>query len=181
GRQARHRRPVRRSGPLVAAADPDQGRDHPGQLRREPRRAQGVARPGAAQIGSADPGHQAAAQSGAAIARRFARGQARRPGGADSLRRTGGNMYPDISLYIDGGWTKASGGKTIPVLNPATGDAIGSVAHAEKSDLERAAQAADKGFKAWRKVSAFERYKIMRKAAENLRGRADDVARLTTM
>ena len=90
-------------------------------------------------------------------------------------------MYPDISLYIDGGWAKGSGGKTIPVLNPATGDAIGSVAHAEKSDLERAAQAADKGFKAWRKVSAFERYKIMRKAAENLRSRADDVARLMTM
>jgi len=90
-------------------------------------------------------------------------------------------MYTDISLYIDGGWAKGSGGKTIPVLNPATGDAIGSVAHAERSDVERAAQAADKGFKAWRKVSAFERYKIMRKAAENLRGRADDVARLMTM
>jgi succinate-semialdehyde dehydrogenase / glutarate-semialdehyde dehydrogenase len=90
-------------------------------------------------------------------------------------------MYPDISLYIDGGWAKGSGGKTIPVLNPATGDAIGSVAHAEKSDLERAAQAAEKGFKAWRKVSAFERYKIMRKAADNLRSRADDIARLMTM
>jgi succinate-semialdehyde dehydrogenase/glutarate-semialdehyde dehydrogenase len=90
-------------------------------------------------------------------------------------------MYPDISLYIDGGWAKGSGGKTIPVLNPATGDAIGNVAHAEQSDVERAAQAADKGFKAWRKVSAFERYKIMRKAAENLRSRADDIARLMTM
>ena len=41
-------------------------------------------------------------------------------------------MYPDISLYIDGGWTKASGGKTLPVLNPATGDAIGAVAHADE-------------------------------------------------
>jgi succinate-semialdehyde dehydrogenase/glutarate-semialdehyde dehydrogenase len=90
-------------------------------------------------------------------------------------------MYPEISLYIDGGWTKAAGGKTIPVLNPATGDAIGSVAHAEKSDLDRSVDAVDKGFKIWRKVSAFERYKIMRKAAENLRGRADDIARLMTM
>src|SRR5690349_23234830 len=90
-------------------------------------------------------------------------------------------MYPEVSLYIDGGWTKAAGGKTIPVLNPATGDAIGSVAHAEKSDLDRAVDAVDKGFKSWRKVSAFERYKIMRKAAENLRSRADDIARLMTM
>jgi succinate-semialdehyde dehydrogenase/glutarate-semialdehyde dehydrogenase len=90
-------------------------------------------------------------------------------------------MYPEISLHIDGNWGKGSGGKTLPVLNPSTGEAIGSVAHAQQSDLERAAQAADKGFKAWRKVSAFERYKIMRKAADNLRSRADEIARLMTL
>src|SRR2546422_6435 len=64
-------------------------------------------------------------------------------------------MYPDISLHIDGGWTKGSGGKTIPVLNPATGESIGNIAHAETADLERAARAAAKGFQAWRTVSAF--------------------------
>ena len=90
-------------------------------------------------------------------------------------------MYPEISLHIDGNWGKGAGGKTLPVLNPSTGEAIGTVAHAQQSDLERAAQAADKGFKAWRKVSAFERYKIMRKAAENLRSRADEIARLMTL
>ena len=90
-------------------------------------------------------------------------------------------MYTDISLYIDGGWAKGSGGKTIPVLNPATGESIGNIAHAETADLERAARAAAKGFQAWRKVSAFERYKLMRKAAENLRSRADEIARLMTM
>ena len=89
-------------------------------------------------------------------------------------------MYPDISLHIDGSWGKASGGKTIPVLNPATGDPIGTVAHAEQKDLERAARAAEKGFHAWRKVSAYERYKLMRKAGENLRSRADEIARLMT-
>ena len=90
-------------------------------------------------------------------------------------------MYPDISLMIDGGWTKSAGGKTIPVLNPATGDEIGTIPQADHSDLERAAQAAEKGFAAWRKVSAFDRYKAMRKAAELLRGRAEDVARIMTL
>ena len=85
-------------------------------------------------------------------------------------------MYPDISLHIDGGWTKGSGGKTIPVLNPATGESIGNIAHAETADLERAARAAGKGFQAWRKVSAFERYKLMRKAADIIRSRADEIA-----
>src|SRR6266849_6284439 len=86
-------------------------------------------------------------------------------------------MYPDISLHIDGGWTKGSGGKTIPVLNPATGESIGNIAHAETADLERAARAAGKGFQAWRKVSAFERYKLMRKAAEDTPGSVAELVR----
>src|SRR3984893_6375911 len=90
-------------------------------------------------------------------------------------------MYSDVSLYIDGGWGKATGGKTSPVVNPATGDQIGTFAHAGKADLERAAQAAQKGFQVWRKVSAFERYKIMRKAGELMRSRLDDIARTMTL
>jgi succinate-semialdehyde dehydrogenase/glutarate-semialdehyde dehydrogenase len=89
--------------------------------------------------------------------------------------------YPDVSLYIDGAWCKGSTGKSQPVLNPATGDAIGSVPHASTADLDRALAAADKGFKAWRKVSPFDRYKLMRKAADNLRARADDIAQAMTM
>ncbi len=66
-------------------------------------------------------------------------------------------MYSDVSLFIDGGWTKAAAGRTLPVVNPATGEPIGTVAHADRSDLDRALEAADKGFRAWRKVSAFDR------------------------
>jgi succinate-semialdehyde dehydrogenase/glutarate-semialdehyde dehydrogenase len=90
-------------------------------------------------------------------------------------------MYSDVSLLIDGGWRPAVSGKTLAVLNPATGDPIGNVAHAEKADLDLALAAAQKGFAAWRKVSAFERYKLMRKAADNLRARADEVATQMTM
>ncbi len=90
-------------------------------------------------------------------------------------------MYADVSLHIDGAWVKAASGKTIPVLNPATEEVIGTVAHAGRDDLDRALAAADRGFKAWRKVSVFDRYKIMRKAADLLRSRADDIARIMTL
>jgi succinate-semialdehyde dehydrogenase/glutarate-semialdehyde dehydrogenase len=90
-------------------------------------------------------------------------------------------MYSDVLLFIDGQWTKAAGGRTIPVVNPATGEPIGSVAHADKSDLDRALEAADKGFRAWRKVSAFDRSKLMRKAADLLRQRVDAIAPLLTL
>jgi len=89
--------------------------------------------------------------------------------------------YSDVSLMIDGAWTKGANGRTIPVINPATEEVIGTVAHAEKADLDRALAAADKGFKQWRKVSAYERYKIMRKAADLMRQRLDDIAAIMTM
>src|SRR5262250_785767 len=90
-------------------------------------------------------------------------------------------MYSDVSLFIDGVWTGAAGGHTIPVVNPASGDVIGTVAHAQRSDLDRALEAADKGFRTWRKVSAFDRSKIMRKAANLLRERVDAIAPLLTL
>jgi len=89
-------------------------------------------------------------------------------------------MYSDVQLHINGKWRAATGGRTIPVINPATEEVIGTVAHANQSDLDEALEAADRGFKAWKKVSAFERSKLMRKAANLLRERAGDIARLMT-
>jgi succinate-semialdehyde dehydrogenase / glutarate-semialdehyde dehydrogenase len=90
-------------------------------------------------------------------------------------------MYPTVSLFINGTWTAAAAGRAIPVVNPATGEVIGSVAHADKSDLDRALEAAEKGFRAWRKVSAHDRSKVMRKAADLLSQRADAIAQLMTL
>jgi len=85
-------------------------------------------------------------------------------------------MYPNTSLFIDGNWSESASGRTIPVLNPATGDEVGKVAHADTADLDRALKAAQKGFHVWKKMSAFDRYKIMRKAADILRSRIDTIA-----
>jgi succinate-semialdehyde dehydrogenase/glutarate-semialdehyde dehydrogenase len=90
-------------------------------------------------------------------------------------------MYPNTSLFIDGAWGASASGRTIPVLNPATGDEVGKVAHADKADLDRALKAAHKGFNTWKKVSAFDRYKIMRKAADYMRAHADEIARIMTI
>ncbi len=90
-------------------------------------------------------------------------------------------MYPDVNLFIDGAWTPSASGKTLEVLNPATGEPLGRLAHAGIADLDRALEAAQKGFDIWRKVSANERSKIMRKAAGLMRERTDAIARLMTM
>ena len=90
-------------------------------------------------------------------------------------------MYPDVQLLIDGAWTGAEGGRSLPVVNPASGEVNGTVAHASRADLDRALEAAEKGFKAWRRVSAYDRSKVMRRAADLLRDRADGIARLMTL
>jgi len=67
------------------------------------------------------------------------------------------------------------------VLNPATGEVNGLLAHAGIDDLDRALEATVRGFAAWRKVSAFDRSKVLRQAADLLRERAEDIARLMTL
>jgi succinate-semialdehyde dehydrogenase/glutarate-semialdehyde dehydrogenase len=90
-------------------------------------------------------------------------------------------MYSNVNLFIDGAWKPALSGKTLPVINPATEETIGAVAHAEQADLDLALAAAQKGFETWRKVSAYDRYRLMRRAADIIRGRADEIATLMTM
>jgi succinate-semialdehyde dehydrogenase / glutarate-semialdehyde dehydrogenase len=89
--------------------------------------------------------------------------------------------YPNVSLLIDGEWRSALSGKTIDVINPATEEKIGSVAHAEKADLDLALAAVQKGFTTWRRISAFDRSKILRRAGELLRERADVIASYMTL
>jgi succinate-semialdehyde dehydrogenase/glutarate-semialdehyde dehydrogenase len=90
-------------------------------------------------------------------------------------------MYPDVQLFIDGAWTPSASGKTLTVMNPATGEPLGKLAHAGTEDLDRALSAALKGFEAWRKVSPYERSKVLRKAAALMRERTDAIAPLMTM
>jgi succinate-semialdehyde dehydrogenase/glutarate-semialdehyde dehydrogenase len=89
--------------------------------------------------------------------------------------------YPDTQLLIDNTWVDAVSGKTLDVLNPATGARIGRVASASTVDLDRALAAAQRGFDAWRWVPAPERAATMRRAAGLLRERAESIARLLTM
>jgi len=88
--------------------------------------------------------------------------------------------YPDTRLFIAGQWQDAADGRSIAVHNPATGQEIGRVAHASRADLDRALEAAQKGFETWRDMPAIERGRIMRRAAGLMRERADAIAAVMT-
>jgi succinate-semialdehyde dehydrogenase/glutarate-semialdehyde dehydrogenase len=91
-------------------------------------------------------------------------------------------MYPDLALHIDGQWLNGSGrdGEGEDVVNPATEKPLGRLPHATPADLDRALEAARKGFEVWRNTPAYERAKILRKAAGLVRERADAIARIMT-
>ncbi|MET4792428.1 acyl-CoA reductase-like NAD-dependent aldehyde dehydrogenase [Bradyrhizobium japonicum] len=99
---------------------------------------------------------------------------------AEIMQETPG-MYPKVQMFIAGEWTDGTSGKSEDILNPATGQPIGKTPHASRQDLDRALEAAKAGFEIWRKTSPFDRYKLMRKAADIIRSRAAEIAPVMTM
>lgn len=89
-------------------------------------------------------------------------------------------MPHSTQLFIDGEWRAASDGRTTEVTDPATGEVVGTVAHAGVADLEAAADAAARGFRTWKASSAFDRCKVLRRAADLLRQRTDALAAVMT-
>jgi succinate-semialdehyde dehydrogenase/glutarate-semialdehyde dehydrogenase len=82
--------------------------------------------------------------------------------------------------YIDGHWTDADGGQTIPVTNPATGAAIGSVPRMGAVETRRAIEAADAALPAWRGKLAKERAAILRKWFELMLANQEDLGLIMT-
>jgi hypothetical protein len=90
-------------------------------------------------------------------------------------------MYPQVHLYIDGDWRPGSEGKSEIVRNPAMAQAIGQVPLASRNDLDATLAAAKTGFEVWRKTPSFDRYILLRHAADMLRSRVDDIATISTL
>ncbi|MDB3916268.1 NAD-dependent succinate-semialdehyde dehydrogenase [Alphaproteobacteria bacterium] len=89
--------------------------------------------------------------------------------------------YPDTQLFLNGEWRDALAKESLEIINPATEEVIGKVSHARKEDLDIALNAAEKAFNSWKNVSAYERSKILRKAADIVRSKADEIATLMTL
>jgi succinate-semialdehyde dehydrogenase/glutarate-semialdehyde dehydrogenase len=87
----------------------------------------------------------------------------------------------NIELLIGGSWRPAAAGATIELIDPATEERIGTAAQAGRADVESAIEAAVAGFETWRRTAPWERAKVLRKAAQLLAERAEEVARRMTM
>lgn len=81
-------------------------------------------------------------------------------------------------LYIGGAWTASASGEAIEVVNPATEEIIDRVPAGAPDDVEVAVRAARRAFPSWSATAPAERGKLLAAAADLLKERADDLARI---
>ena len=81
--------------------------------------------------------------------------------------------------YVNGIWVAAE--SDIAVINPATGEALGSVPNLGREAVRAAIAAADAALPAWRGLLAKECAAILRRWHELMLEHADDLARIITL
>lgn len=87
----------------------------------------------------------------------------------------------EYKLLIGGRWVSAVNGETIAVTNPANGETIAWVAKGSADDAQLALEAAAKAFPGWSRLTAKTRATYLHKAAESVRRRLNEIARLLTL
>ena len=94
------------------------------------------------------------------------------------------NPYGILSEYghfIGGEWVSSSGGETIDLMNPATGEVLSRIQSGTPDDINRAVAAAKAAFPAWSQSSASQRQEILYEMARRLKARMQDYAVFETL
>jgi succinate-semialdehyde dehydrogenase/glutarate-semialdehyde dehydrogenase len=82
--------------------------------------------------------------------------------------------------HVDGAWVAADNGTTMPVVDPATGELVGTAPMFGAAETKRAIEAAHRAYPAWRAKTAKERSAVLRKWNDLMLANADDLARILT-
>ena len=102
----------------------------------------------------------------------------------DTIERSSLALEDDSLLrqqcYVDGQWLGADDGGSMPVVDPATGELVGTAPVFHAAETRRAIDAANRALPAWRAKTAKERSAILRKWNDLLLANADDLARILT-
>ena len=84
-------------------------------------------------------------------------------------------------LLINGEWVSAADGKTVAVIDPATGEELTSIADAAPADAKAALDAASTAGPGWAATPPRQRAEILRKVFDEVTRRKDEFARLMTL
>ncbi|HYM70935.1 MAG TPA: aldehyde dehydrogenase family protein [bacterium] len=84
-----------------------------------------------------------------------------------------------MKMYVGGEWIDKR--QTIPVVNPYDGSVVDTVPKADADDVQRALATAVRGAAVMRRLTGYERFQILRKAADLLLARTEEFARTITL
>jgi betaine-aldehyde dehydrogenase len=88
---------------------------------------------------------------------------------------------PRHQLFINGEFTDALSGETLPTLNPHDNSVLAEVAMAGKEDVDRAVDAAQKAFPAWSRMAAADRGRVLLRLAGLIEENGEALARLESL
>ena len=90
-------------------------------------------------------------------------------------------MYEKFGQFINGKWQSAGKNETYEVINPATEEVLGHASKATPSDVDKALKSAEKGLKVWRNTPPWQRSYIIRKIADLMREKKNNLAKWLTL
>ena len=89
---------------------------------------------------------------------------------------------PELTMslhFIGGEWVAPASGETLPVIDPATGEACGEIARGNAADVDRAVRAARAALAGpWSRLSAAERGRFLMRMSERIAADAEALAQL---
>ncbi len=89
----------------------------------------------------------------------------------------------DRQLFIDGKWVDAASGQTFVTPNPATGDALATVAEGGAEDIDRAVRAARRAFDdgPWASMTPYDRGRLIWTIGDLILEHGEELAQLETL
>ncbi len=90
-------------------------------------------------------------------------------------------MYSKFGQFIHGKWQQSEKKETYDIINPATEEVIGKASKASSSDVDKALKSAEKGFAVWKKFTPWNRALIIRKIADLMRKKNNELAKWMTL
>jgi len=84
-------------------------------------------------------------------------------------------MADEHPMFIAGEWVGSQSGATFEATSPSTGEVIGTLPEGTRDDVRQAVAAGD-AFPIWSRLTAFDRARAMRRVAEAIDRRRDEMA-----
>jgi malonate-semialdehyde dehydrogenase (acetylating)/methylmalonate-semialdehyde dehydrogenase len=92
---------------------------------------------------------------------------------------TGGSTL--MRNYVGGEWVASSAADSMPVLNPATGEHLGTTPLSTAAEVAAAVEAARRAFPAWRRTPVTDRVQFLFKLKDQLERHFDEISRTITL